>query len=169
MNEKPEFAERLQRLEKQNRRLMVAMTLLGVLVVALLSLGAAPNLDPVADVVAARQFELIDTEGNLRGLFTVDEEGSTKFLLGDDQGWTRASIRIVDGGVTLQLFDENALSCAELCVDDESSAKLLLSTPMEESIETRAALGVLPEGLGYLRLYDELDECYFSQPSNLEE
>ena len=60
--------ERIERLERTNRRYRLMFTLLGVLAICTVGISATQD-DGVPDVIRAKVFEVVDDEGN--GLVTI--------------------------------------------------------------------------------------------------
>lgn len=100
----PEMArvvDRLERLERENRRLrwggLFVLGLLGILCVTGLTLD-----DPV---IGAEAFTLLDTRGEPRGVFAlVNEEPTLAFF--DTQGRVRAGVSLVEDSPRIVLYDE---------------------------------------------------------------
>lgn len=87
--------ERIDRLERTNRRYRLMFTLIGVLALCAVGISATQD-DGVPDVIRAKVFEVVDDEGN--GLVTIgDVLGSGVFALYDKTGDTL----VVIGGTTV--------------------------------------------------------------------
>ena len=74
---------RIERLERENRRLKLSGFVLVVLVGAGVLMAAAPK---PAQVVEAREFVLKDGQGNIRGRLHTGEGGAARFQLMDGSG-----------------------------------------------------------------------------------
>ncbi len=156
MSEEPESVEkaieaRMGRLEHHVKRLRLVCILLVAVPVVLVACGAAKN--PVADVIEARAFRLLDKEGQLRGEFCFRVLGGPELCLLDEQGKTRAGLGLLDvmrGTPGLTFFDEAGKPRAMLVV--------LLGRPYltlhDEAGKHRATLGLV-EGKPTLELWDE--------------
>lgn len=55
--------------------------------------------EPVAEVVRAQRFELVDSEGNVRGSLGLDEGGNPRVCLCDKEGHVRAGLRLDSDGM----------------------------------------------------------------------
>ena len=110
-----EIAGRVQRLERDNRRLRLAAGCLVALVVAVPLVGAVLPAQ-VPEVIEAREFRVLDEQGMKRvdlvadGLRFYDEQGTYRVGLGvggldffDEQGTVRAGLGEEDG---LRFYDE---------------------------------------------------------------
>ncbi len=98
--------ERLERLEKQNRRLKYVGAAALVLVSAAIHMGQAA---PVPETIEARRFLVIDTKGEPRAALGVTEGGPT-LALNDADGKLRAALTVTEGGPALVLFDADGRS-----------------------------------------------------------
>ena len=112
--------QRVERLERHNRRLEVGMVVLAMvvggmvaLVLSLVFLGAtkwkprmAPPTEAFGKVVRAQKFEVVDSNGAMRGIFDVLPDGNPGLVLVDKNGKTRASFSVLPDGSGLGLFDK---------------------------------------------------------------
>ncbi len=127
------IGERLNNLERENRRLKYGGVLVLVVIAALIVMGqATPNSE--AKVIAAERFVLNDSEGNVRatigfdtstdspkmGFTLYDKSGDRRMWLGthdkrqwvsqifyDQKGKHRSAFFIVKSGVSWDLYDED--------------------------------------------------------------
>ncbi|HEV8306134.1 MAG TPA: hypothetical protein VGW35_00590 [Methylomirabilota bacterium] len=106
-------AERLTRLERENRRLkhMVAAGLVGL--VAVLLMGQAP-VAQAPRIVEAERFVLRDPSGNVRATLSVTSEGGTGLSLMNKDGTVGALLVTVDAGSALALGDPHGAVRIEL-------------------------------------------------------
>jgi hypothetical protein len=117
--------ERIARLEQQNRRMKVAVS---VIVVAVLGgvLVAGPLLPRQANaqtpsaprIVEANEFRLLDESGRVRGRFAVDKDGPG-LAFGDENGKLRAALRVDKDGPLLLFNDKNEKLRAVLAMDKD--------------------------------------------------
>jgi len=123
------LTQRLDRLERENRRLKVAGA---VLVLALVAVGAMGQMIPraVSKVVEAERFVLRDTTGKGLAILGTDASGILALSLADQTGKIRAGLVVTpDGMPVLSLYDQNG--------------------------KPRAGLGVLADGTPGLALHDQ--------------
>ena len=97
---------RLDRLERQNRKLRRITTALGALAVAALATPFVMSASPVCKTIWAERFVLKDARGNQRGLWDA---------------YTR------NGNPTLQLFDARGKLAMAIALDDEGGPSLSTS------------------------------------------
>ena len=95
---------RIEKLEKRNRLLLGAL----LVMMSLALLGAAPSADPEDGTVRATRFELVDTEGRVRGELSL-REGAPVFSLLDETGQDRLSLNHDAGGTALFIRDEDGV------------------------------------------------------------
>ncbi len=98
----PDLAQRVEKLEKANRRLKLAGALALALVACLLLLGAASP----KRTVEAEEFNLRDANGKVRALLAMAAK-RPMFVLSDANGKMRATLAITADGPLLGLFDAN--------------------------------------------------------------
>ena len=161
--------ERMERLERENRRLKVGMLAVVAVVAGLVCIAAT---EPVAKVVRAERFEVVDAEGRVRaglGLpappaaanlprapYAVDAlavlDGSPGLTLRDEKGKTRAGLMVSDdGSPSLMLLDETGKARAMLVVDHDGVGIALGG----ERGKQRALLGVSSDSGPVLQLRDD--------------
>lgn len=100
------LADRLARLERQNRRLAAAAVLLVAVLAAAVCMGQvrAPN------VVEAESFVVRDAAGKARAALFLGEEGPA-LALSDQNGKLRAALRVDNNGLaSLAIFDDKGQS-----------------------------------------------------------
>ena len=103
---------RLEKVERQNRRLRGAGIAVFVLAAAGLLMGQAM---PKARIVEAEGFQLKDGQGMVRAELVVDKDGP-RMALRDENGKTRAKLIVIKEGPGLALTDENGIDRAVLAV-----------------------------------------------------
>ena len=94
---------RLEKVERQNRRLRGAGIAVAVLAAAGLLMGQAM---PTVRIVQAEGFQLKDGQGKVRAGLGMDKEGPVLFLA-DENGKPRAELAVGKAGPGLGLYDEN--------------------------------------------------------------
>lgn len=100
-----DFQTRLERLEKQNRRLRVAGFSLCGLACLLLMLGQAK---PKERTLEAESFVLVDKEGTTRASLGLLRDGAVGLHLKDTNGKTRVKLSVQgDQTAQLELLNEN--------------------------------------------------------------
>jgi len=99
-----ELEGRIQALERRTR------LLLGVLLVTatLALLGAAPSAGPEDETLRATRFELVDTQGRVRGELSI-RDGTPVFSLLDEAGRDRLSLHHDAGGAALFIRDDEGV------------------------------------------------------------
>ena len=107
--------ERVNRLERQNRRLKMAGL---IALLALLSVVLMGQAETVPDVIKAKNFVLLDDKGTVRGGMGVTSHGSL-IQLYDPKGTARATLGSQNGpaGTALTLYDEKGAIRATLGVE----------------------------------------------------
>jgi hypothetical protein len=109
-----DLAARVERLERSNRRLKLALPL-AIVAVALAVLGLR-RVKPVLETpgtVEARRFVLLDSRGVQRAVLETAESGGPQLLLTDAEGDVELALFAVPGGVRgLALHDGQALRAA---------------------------------------------------------
>jgi len=120
--------ERVESVERHNKRLKVGMLAVLAAVGGLLFVGAT---EPVAKVVRAQKFEVVDSEGNVRvgvttaggsaGLYVKDKDGKLRLRMGAGMGLTDA------GQPSLSMRDKDGNLRVALSVEDDGRPMLGLS------------------------------------------
>ena len=127
----------------------------GVLVgAAVVGVGVGQQEAPVAKVVRAERFEVVDAKGNVPAVLTSDETGATWLALRDEAGKPRASLNVHrDGNPVLSLSDEAGKTRVLLGVLSGGDPDLSL---WDQGGTARACLGVAEEdGGAFLSLNDK--------------
>jgi hypothetical protein len=94
--------ERLERLERENRRLKV----LGLILVAAVSLAVLTGVTTKEPVIGAEAFTLVGNQGQLRGVFALVNQEPTLALF-DSTGKVRAGLSIAENAPRLILYGDN--------------------------------------------------------------
>ncbi len=118
---------RLDRLERENRRLKLAGA---ILLLALAAVGAMGQVLPkaVPKVIEAERFVLRDTKGKIVAILGADAPGTPALSLHDQNEKVRAALAIAaDGRPFLALLDQNGKQRAALSVGVDGTSALLLS------------------------------------------
>ncbi len=107
------LAQRLDRLERENRRLKLAGA---ILLLALVAVGAMGQVLPkaVPKVVEAERFVLRDTKGKTRGGLGVLADGTTALAFYDQNEKVRAVLGVEPAGPSLVLYGQNSETRAVL-------------------------------------------------------
>lgn len=83
--------------------------------------------DGVADVVRARSFQVVDADGETRGIFSVDEDDRPGIRLLDKQGNLRVSVHLTpDGSPSVDLADTDERVRIGLWVGDDNLPQISL-------------------------------------------
>ncbi len=145
------LTQRLDRLERENRRLKIAGA---VLLLALAAVGVMGQVLPkaVPKVVEAERFVLRDTRGRTRATLDAEGSGTLALSLYDQNGKIRASLAVeADGTPRLDLVDQNGKQRVALNVVKDASALVLA----DQNGKGRISLTVLPGGRPDLALSDQ--------------
>ncbi len=158
--------ERLRRLEKANRWLMVVCA--GLVVVPLLAVvgwQAKQEASDVPEVVRARKFELVNGSGKVLAELEADEDGTRLaimhesgqqqavlfmhrgdpgLVLYDEEGKDNAWFTIVSGSPSLFLFGQSPKTAVQLEVVDNEP-----EITVDWGLERRAVLSADEGGLGF--------------------
>ncbi len=176
------FVQRMEALERDNRRLRrygVAMLLVLAMFLgvgaSLLYYSGAYGLPGSPQMVAARQFMLRDAQGTIRGTWGTAEDGSVRLALNDDRGRQRIRLSLLeDGSAGLTFADTSDRRLAVLGLLPDQTTTLALTDPAgvprmvlgvsangssnlvfaDHSGTTRAGLGVDSRGLGTFTLVE---------------
>jgi len=149
------LAQRLEKVEQQNRRLKRVGVVVLALAVAGIIMGQAM---PGARKVEAEEFVLRDAAGNVRAELVAFKDGLALTLL-DESGKSRATLAVDKPGPRLSLYDENGKPRARLAVYEDGPALILL----DENGMFRVSLLVRKAG-PMLLLHDENDKTIWRQP-----
>jgi len=168
MEEEPTTAEapapqtveqRLEQLERENRRLKLA----GMIVVVL---GGATLLwilgQLVGRTVEARRFILRDSGGEKRAEIAIGSEGMAGLWLYDKNGKFRATLTVTGAGTPdLVLYDENGRNRAEFGLLPDSSPGLALS---EQGGVASVGILVTQDGSPHFTLADKTGKVLVKVP-----
>jgi len=102
MNE-PTLADRLDRLEWENRRLKLAAAVIMIAIATVLLMGQATP-SKVVEVVEAQRFILRDSKGINRGGLQVMDDGRPILHLADENGLTRAELVVLSNNTPALYF-----------------------------------------------------------------
>jgi len=144
---------RLDRLEVENRYWRRTASVAALCVLALALVGQARSI-PVAKVIEAERFALVDAFGRRRAaLFTKNDRGSPVLALSDEAGTQRIVLGLTDGGsVGIDIFDQQGRGGLVLGVGPNGNANFFATDRLGK---TRAVLGVTTEGTPRLDLSDK--------------
>lgn len=146
-----EVGARLQKLERQHRRLKLTGSMVLLLAAAGLLMGQAL---PTRRTVDAEEFVLRDAAGTPRAVLSLKAEGAPTLAFFDPSGKTRAWFGVRGGGSPYLLFADHAgKPRAGLSVKDDGSPEL---TFIDLTGNPRALLQVPSDGQASLALYDHL-------------
>ncbi|UCH36462.1 MAG: hypothetical protein JSV65_08940 [Armatimonadota bacterium] len=169
--------DRVERVERQNRRLRVGMLAILAVVGALVFMAAT---EPAAKVVRAERFELVDAKGKVRGLLTLVGDVGPKLLLFGNDDNARAMLRLTpNGNPELCLYDKDGRGGVALMVGDDVNPRLTLrdkagtlraefSGTALELCDTkgrlRAALTLDRRGSPTMGMFDEARKVFWQAP-----
>jgi hypothetical protein len=174
---------RIQDLERETRRyrrLWIAMVIVFCIVlglgIALVMLAGRHSLPgQVAEVVEARQFQIRDEQGAVRGAWGIDQDGALRLTLlapnskaavtmtvlkggapgltfADTSGHARGVLALLpDETLSLTFADRSGLTRSVLGLNPEGSATLVFA---DRTGATRAGMGVDSRGNGTFTLMD---------------
>ncbi len=131
---------RLDRLERENRRLKIAGS---ILLLALVAGGAMGQVLPkaVPKVVEAERFVLRDTRGKIRAALDTVASGGLALSLADENGKARAGLGVAaDGTPGLFLTDQNGKTRAELSVGTSGPSLVLRDENRDRAVLGHTAL-----------------------------
>jgi hypothetical protein len=118
---------RLERLERENRRLRRAGAVALAGIVALALMGQTPSGE-AAKVVEATQFVLRDSKGDTRAVLALGPDGSVGLGLSDEAGTARAWLSLgPQGSPGFALFDRAAQPRATLRLWPDGVPRLALN------------------------------------------
>jgi hypothetical protein len=153
------IVNRLEQLERDNRRLRRYTTSMLVVVAMMLGLGAAliwysvrSGLPGSPSTVSARQFVLRDSDGTTRGAWGLGDDGAVRFVLNDGEGRQRVRLSLLrDGSAGLSFADSADRKLAVFGLLPDYTTNLALTDPAGIP---RAVLGVSPNGSSNLVFAD---------------
>jgi hypothetical protein len=164
------LAVRIERLERQCRRLRSWATIVLGLLAAWVGLAAARQ-EVERPVHEARAFRLIDENDQVRGEWKLTDEGDPSFVLLDGNGYKRYEALLKGETVFVRMRDRNDRSRITQIVDDNDHPHILLTDVtqklrMQMAIaasgapslvffdaggEAPAGIGIHPDGRPWLR------------------
>ena len=153
------IVERLEQLERDNRRLRRYTTVMLIVVAMALGLGTAllwysvrSGLPGSPQTVSARQFVLRDANGRVRGAWGVDDSGAVRLALSDEGERQRVRLSLLqDGSAGLSFADSADRKLAVLGLLPDNTTNLALTDPAGIP---RAVLGVASDGSSNLVFAD---------------
>jgi hypothetical protein len=153
------IVNRLEQLERDNRRLRRYTTLMLIVVAMALGLGTAllwysvrSGLPGSPQTVSARQFILRDATGRVRGAWGVDDSGAVRLALSDQGEHQRVRLSLLqDGSAGLSFADSADRKLAVLGLLPDNTTNLALTDPAGIP---RAVLGVASDGSSNLVFAD---------------
>jgi hypothetical protein len=143
---------RLEKMEREVRRVRRLGTFLLVSMAVLLGLAAAlifvaqkaRVFDRAEDLVVARRYVLRDYEGRIRGIWETTNEGAAQFIVADTSGSERLRFRVLeDGSAGLAMVDATKRARAVIAVLPDETTTLALA---DAKGRTRAVLGLRAGG-----------------------
>lgn len=146
------FLNRLETLERENRRLQrsASLTVIGMavllgLVVALVWVTGRHGMPgSVSREVAARQFVLRDQNGALRGVWGMGDDGAVRLVLQDPSGHPRVKVSLLqDGTAGLSFSDSGGRARAVFALLPDQTGSVAFA---DESGKTRSVLGISADG-----------------------
>lgn len=146
---------RLERLEKQNRRLKYAGAAILLLISAVLLMG---QVAPVPEGIAAREFIVLDAYGTPRAILTATESGGG-LSLHDPDGNVRALLISSEEGTVLTLFDADGTE--RVMLEATEGGPGLYLRDANENLRVGLALIEAEPALG---LFDRQGNIVFSAP-----
>lgn len=143
------LADRLEKLEKQNRRIKGIGTALLVLAATVVLMGQAP----ARRTVEANEFILKDMEGKVRGQFSTGGTGQPFLNLSDESGKERVVLDLNPVMAGLRIIDANGMTRVGLH-STEIGQGLTLLTLMDAKGAVRVSL-TAQDSMSGLALRDE--------------
>ncbi len=152
------LARRLDKVERENRRLKQAgVVALGVIAAVLLMGQATQD----SRIVEAEKFVLKDENGITRGRFGVAPDGRMTLGLLDEAGKTaRLALALTRGGLPTLVLRDGAGRAIALGLQDGFPILQLA----DRDAETRASLYVSRKGTAGLEFYDKSGKVIWSAP-----
>ena len=147
-------------LERENRRLrriwmgtLIAVALLLGLATALVIVAARQGLPgTVASVVEARQFQLRDKDGNIRGSWSAADDGSMRFIMQTPGSKAGLSFSVLGGGASgITIRDSAGRSRAVLGLLPDQTVSMLFA---DDNGTTRTVLSLVRGGASTLVFAD---------------
>jgi hypothetical protein len=156
------LTQRLDRLERENRRWRQCAAVVGLCALGLALAGQA-RPTPVAKVISAERFSLMDASGRIRAsLYTKNERGSPVLTFSDDAGTRRIVLGLTDGGsLGLDIFDQQGRGGIVLGVGSNGNSNFFATDRLGK---TRVVLGVTTEGTPGLELSNKDGRVIWKAP-----
>ncbi len=143
--------ERLTRLERNNRRLTLALVLTGLAATLMATAGMA-GADAVPKQMRAGSFAVVDDNGKERVGLAVTKDGQPYLALQDDNGKNRVGLAVKkDGNPGLVLNDKKGNEGVGLVVTKDGPGLVF----RDENGKDLVALGIKKVGQPVLTLFDE--------------
>jgi len=152
---------RIAKLERSHQRRGWVNALLGVGLAGSLALSGAIIFDPalvrglteIGREVRAQRYVLEDNDGNVRGLWQIDDEGSVRLSIHDASARPRMNLTVLaDGAPGVSLVDEADRRRVVLGLLPDRTSTLVFA---DGSGIPRAVLGVASEGSANLLFADK--------------
>jgi hypothetical protein len=141
---------RLEKIERENRRLKYAGVVVLLLAAAGLTMGQA---SPTSKTVEAEAFVLRDPSGTERAAWHLSPEGGAALTFFDQAKKPRAQVRVDrDGAPGVLLFDQAGNGRAMLRADRDGAPHLTLT---DQAAQTRSLLRVEANGSPGLIFFDQ--------------
>jgi hypothetical protein len=146
-----ELVERLEKLERDNRRLK------GFAVAALIlaaALGAIYATRPVPDVIKAHEFDVVDRAGNVRAEMRMNPAGEPDFAIFDQGGRLRGSLYVDAGGSSqVALYGKGGNVALRMSANPDASGVILFAQ-MKPKFQLPLVMEVTPGGQPGVTLRD---------------
>jgi hypothetical protein len=136
--------ERLEKLERRNRLLLIGL----VLAVAVFVLGALAD-EKTFNIIRANRFILEGENGKLRAVLEVDKSGSTSLSMRDENEKIRTILSVSKDELGLYLYNENEKPRTILSMSKNEPGLMLL----DENGKERAMLSIKNNSPG-LSMFD---------------
>jgi hypothetical protein len=148
---------RISHLEREGRRMRTLNTIMGVGMVGAVALSIAASTMARAavgrEVLTAREVQLKDTQGVVRGTWRILDDGTTSFIMNDVNAIGRLKLTVLDnGGAGLAFTDGHGRSRVVLSLLPDMTGTLAFA---DETGGTRAAIGLTPDGSASAAFVDE--------------
>jgi hypothetical protein len=142
------ITQRVERLERQNRRFKVTGSLVGAVVAAVAILGQARSTDRV---IEAQRFVIKDSSNRPRGVLAALSDGSVLSLY-DRDGRGRASLTVAgDGTARLGFFDKGGKGRIVVDLAKDGDSMVGFYGP---DAKARGQVRVTPDGTADLGFFD---------------
>ena len=146
------LTQRVERLERDNRRWRRGATLGLLLLLSAGLLGQAPVVGGAVKALEAERFNLRDGAGNLRGSLGATSDGTASLVLYNAAGAHQAGLGVLpDGAASLFLGSPAGRTVTELTLYRDGTPSLVVRDPAGK---TRMLLGVASDGQPFLYFLD---------------